>query len=136
VKNYLNHLFRFLGNKSNAKDLGLPSSAKYLELTKIFLLENIATHKAYAERINSYPLWSNFQFDHKLGSFEFSNDAEGFVLAFDREALFQAQAMNKLNNDIDVSTKVLSDGTIFVNLRSVEFQQVFTCYSIKWFKKT
>jgi len=135
VKNTLNKLLRFLGKKSNSNDLDLPSSAQYLELTKIFLVENIATHKAYAERINTYRLWNNFQFDHKLGSMEFSNDAEGFVLAFDREAILQAQAMNKLNNDIDISTKVLSDGTIFVNLRSVEFQQVFTCSSIKWFKK-
>ncbi len=135
MKNTLNKLFRFLGKKSNSIALDLPSSAKYLELTKIFLLENIATHQTYAERINSFRLWSNFQFDHKLGAFEFSNDVEGFVLAFDREAIRQAQAMNKLNNDIDISTKVLSDGTIFVNLRSVEFQQVFTCSSIKWFKK-
>lgn len=135
MKNTLNKLFRFLGKKSNSKALNLPSTAKYQELTKIFLLENIATHQTYAERINSYRLWDNFQFDHKLGSMEFSNDAEGFALAFDRGSILQAQAMNKLNNDIDISTKVLSDGTIFVNLRSVEFQQVFTCSSIKWFKK-
>ena len=66
---------------------------------------------------------------------EFSNDAEGFALALDREAIRQAEAMVKLNNEMTVITKILKDGSIMVNLNSSDYVELFTCSSIYWFKK-
>lgn len=121
--------------KQNDRDVYLLPLENLKAINDHFLLENITTHKFYSETINACKLWDNFTFDHELGSMEFSNDAEGFVFALDKESLCQAEAMLKLNNQLTIFTKVLPSGYIFVNLYTSEFNQLYTCSSIRWFKK-
>ena len=122
-------------SKQNDRDVHLLPLENLKAINDHFLLENITTHKFYSETINACHFWDHFTFNHELGSMEFSNDDEGFVLALDKESLYQVESMLKLNNQLTIFTKVLSSGSIFVNLYSNEFKQIYTCSSIRWFKK-
>lgn len=118
------------------ENINISSVADFHTINKEFLQENISDHQIYSEKINNFLIWDNFYFNHALGYMEFSNDIEGFVLALTKECIIQAESLLKLSNNIMIFTKVLNNGTILVNINSSEFQQLFTCYSIKWFKKT
>jgi hypothetical protein len=104
-------------------------------ITKEFLLENISTHKAYSELINSYYPWVDYFFDLELGSMRFSNNTQGFLLALDKNGITQAQAIHTLNGEFAIRVNVSNDGSILVNLKSIEFFQSLPCYGIKSFTK-
>ena len=102
-------LSKFFRKKSKLSNnfISLPSSEVYKAITKKISARKYTQSQKDSDRINSYLLWENFTFDHPPGSMEFSNDAEGFALALDREAIRQAEAMVKLNNEMTVITKIL-----------------------------
>jgi hypothetical protein len=102
-------------------------------VTKEFLLENISKHKAYSELINSYYPWVDYFFDLELGSIGFSNNKQGFLLALDKDGITQAQAIHTLNGEFAIRVNVSNDGSIIVNLKSIEFFQSLACYGIKSF---
>jgi len=131
MRKYLNQLKKFLYLSLAPQKVEHQSIANFEELNKQFLLENILTHQRYSEDINKNPLWSNFIFNQKLGSIEFTHNERGFALALDKESVFQALAMNKLNNKLSIYAKVFPDGSIKINLSSVEFNLSLPCYSIK-----
>jgi hypothetical protein len=131
MRKYLNKLIKFLYLSLGPQKVEQHSLANFEELNKQFLLENILTHQNYSEDINENPLWSNFIFNQKLGSIEFSHNECGFALALDKESVFQALAMNKLNKKLSIYAKVFPDGSININLSSVEFNLSLPCYSIK-----
>jgi len=131
MRKYLNQLIKFLYLSLASQKVEHHSIANFEELNKQFLLENILTHQSYSEDINENPLWSNFKFNQKLGSIEFTHNGRGFALALDKESVFQALAMNKLNNKLSIYAKVFPDGSININLSSVEFNLSLPCYSIK-----
>jgi hypothetical protein len=131
MRKYLNQLKKFLYLRLAPQKVEHRSIANFEELNKQFLLENILTHQRYSEDINENPLWSNFIFNQKLGSIEFTHNERGYALALDKESVFQALAMNKLNNKLSIYAKVFPDGSININLSSVEFNLSLPCYSIK-----
>jgi len=113
------------------KKLGVES---FNSISRNYLLENAHIHKSYSDEINSYFPWSNYFFDLELGSMGFSNSTQGFLLALDKNDITQAQAMFTLNGEFAIRVNVANDGSITVNLKSIEFFQSFACSGIKSFK--
>ena len=131
MRKYLNQLQNFIYLALGPQKVEQNSITNFEELKKQFLLENILKHQRYSEVINENPQWGNFVFNQKLGSIKFSYNERGFALALDKESVFQALAMSKLNKKISVHIKVFPDGSINVYLSSVEYNLSLPCYSIK-----
>ena len=131
MRKYLNQLQKFIYLTLGPQKVEQNSITNFEKINKQFLLENIYTHQKYSEIINDNHQWDNFIFNQKLGSIEFSHNERGFALALDKESVFQALAMNKLNKKLSIYTKVFPDGSINIHLSSVEFNLSLPCYSIK-----
>ena len=131
MRKYLNQLQKFIYLTLGPQKVEQNSITNFEKINKQFLLENILNHQRYSEVINENPQWGNFIFNQKLGSIEFSHNERGFALALDKESVFQALAMNKLNKKLSIYTKVFPDGSINIHLSSVEFNLSLPCYSIK-----
>ena len=131
MRKYLNQLQKFIYLTIGPQKVEQNSITNFEKINKQFLLENILNHQRYSEVINENPQWGNFIFNQKLGSIEFSYNECGFALALDKESVFQALAMNKLNKKLSIYTKVFPDGSINIHLSSVEYNLSLPCYSIK-----
>lgn len=131
MNKYFNNLLKFLSLSLTPAKIDLPTPEKFETIKDQFLLENIKKHQTYSDEINSHSLWDNFKFNHNLGSMLFSYNNTTFALALDRQSIDQGEAMIKLNKKLKIYTKVMGDGSIQANLRSVEFNLVLPCYSIK-----
>ena len=131
MRKYLNQIQKFIYQSLGPQNVKNHINANFEEVNKQFLLENIYTHQKYSEIINDNHQWDNFIFNQKLGSIEFSHNERGFALALDKESVFQALAMNKLNKKLSIYTKVFPDGSINIHLSSVEYNLSLPCYSIK-----
>ena len=131
MRKYLNQLQKFIYLTLGPQKVEQNSITNFEKINKQFLLENILNHQRYSEVINENPQWGNFIFNQKLGSIEFSHNERGFALALDKESVFQALAMSKLNNKITIFIKVFPDGSINIHLSSVEYNLSLPCYSIK-----
>jgi hypothetical protein len=131
IQKFLLGIFKPKNEINSLKKLGVES---FNSIKRDYLLENIHIHKSCSEVINSYFPWGNYFFDPELGSMGFSNNTQGFLLALDKNGITQAKAMFTLNREFAIRVNVANDGSITVNLKSIEFFQSFACSGIKSFK--